>query len=85
MDRERGRAVPPETDGYLDVVPWTRADRTVQMGRVALPGSGGTGEDKRKGYASRGKLPDAVTVLPYRAARDNNEIRPTLPAEAGAQ
>jgi short-subunit dehydrogenase len=58
---------------------------TALINKFALPEPGGIGTAKVKGYASRGKLPDAVTVLSDRAAKANNEIRPTLPSDAGAK
>jgi NAD(P)-dependent dehydrogenase (short-subunit alcohol dehydrogenase family) len=58
---------------------------TELVNKLALPKPGGIGTDKVKGYASRGKLPEAVTVLSDRAAKENNEIRPTLPSDAGTR
>jgi NAD(P)-dependent dehydrogenase (short-subunit alcohol dehydrogenase family) len=43
------------------------------VNRLVLPEPGGIGAERRKGHQSRGKLPDAVTALPDRAAARNNE------------
>jgi short-subunit dehydrogenase len=44
-----------------------------------LPGPGGVGPRRVKGYASRGKTPSTLTALPDRASARNNEIRPGVP------
>lgn len=41
--------------------------------KYVMPGPGGIGTAVAKGRDSRGKLPDAVTVLTHRAAERNNE------------
>jgi short-subunit dehydrogenase len=47
------------------------------VNRLVLPKPGGTGPRAVKGKASRGRLPDAATVLSDRAAARNNELRRT--------
>jgi NAD(P)-dependent dehydrogenase (short-subunit alcohol dehydrogenase family) len=49
------------------------------VNRFALPEAGGVGPLRVKGYASRGKLPEALTTLNDAAAPENNELPATPP------
>jgi NAD(P)-dependent dehydrogenase (short-subunit alcohol dehydrogenase family) len=47
--------------------------------RYVLPGPGGVGPQRVKGYASRGATPGALTALSDRASARNNEVRTGVP------
>lgn len=66
--------------------PELTADVLGLINRYVLPESGGVGPQRVRGHASRGRLPEAVTILSDRAAAENNETpaigQPPVPQSA---